>query len=227
MIDDEFNWLFLIWNSHRVKMYITEIIKDSELVQSVWAFLSTMQEHQSELGVSSDELTELQAIFSELDTLHSEVFEQKLVLAKAVIEKDEAKQRAKDIIAHYAQSFRAKPSIPDSLLANLDIPVHKPAKVRSSPKAPSELQINSDVLGNVCVRWNRNGNSSSTIFTVEISPDGVNSWQIFTATNKTSAKIKAIPGQEIWFRVNASRNNKSSSYCMKNSLWAGLISRAA
>ncbi len=202
-----------------VTMYITELERDAELIQMMRGFVASTGESSKELGLSPDEVAELETLVTNYGAGIDQVAVLKAQLAQAVSAKDEDKRIAKDKIAFYAKIWRANPEVPNSLLTKLDLPTHE-GKVNSKlPIQPSGLEADATVDGRITLKWDRNGNNPRALFIVETAykPDGP--WTISEMTTKTKVVLKGVPGNTLWFRVIAKRNERYSAYSLPISIW--------
>ena len=96
------------------------------------------------------------------------------------------------------------------IMNDLGLPERNLPGPKTSPEIPLEFSATPTATGSVNFRWKRNGNTNSTVFTVEAnSGDG---WIQVASTSKVRLTLTGYtPGIAVNFRVRASRNNQTTA----------------
>lgn len=201
-------------------IYITEELNDSALVIAMKSFITNITENDAVLGLDTDELLAFTNRFNAFTAAVDEVADIKLQSKSATADKNDKKSDARALIAQYAKEWRGNPAIPDALLDLLQLPNHQNNGPRSAPTVPTDLSFTINNVGEVTLRWKRNGNNSRTIFTVETGPSTSGPWTVYDVTTRASSEYNGPSGIETFFRVIARRNGISSNPSFPISLWA-------
>lgn len=200
--------------------YITEEFRDSNLAAAMTTFLSEVESNEAVLGIDTKEVEAIADAIATYKEDVSALHAAKVSLKSSATKKNSSKQIARSLIAQYAQEWRSNPSIPDSVLTLLKLPVHSVKAVRTPPTQPMEPRLTIGGDGMMTLAWDRNGNNPTTIFNVESASGPNGPWSTFDMTTKTKIKFPWKYGDTIWLRVSARRNNQRSSYSQIISLWA-------
>jgi hypothetical protein len=200
--------------------YITEERSDSKLAQQMNLFLTNAEKNEGVLGLDAETIGNFSVAFSGFQTALDDADEAKIETKAKVTVKNGKKRDAKDLIAQFAQAWRANPDIPDSVLDEMMVPNRANGGTRTQPTIPLNLRLSVDSTGEVSLAWDRNGNKYGTIFNIEIANSATGNYTTYDMTTKAKIKYQGTPGVPIWFRVNAKRNGFSSGYSLPISLWA-------
>ncbi len=208
--------------------YLSEILSDVDLSAALRNLARVCAEHQAELGLSDDDMAEINIVTSTFSDDLQDAFDAKAAAHSAVIEKNKSRERARELASAWSKTFRASTDISDSLLTEMKLAPHVVPGTRTAPKAPSDVILSSNESGDVLLRWNRGGNRQGTQFIIEVrySPDA--SWSMLASVTRSSYRAHFEPGRYVAFRIRAQRANQSSAYSLPVSLWSsGQISLAA
>lgn len=200
--------------------YITEENSDPKLAQAMSTFLTNAEKNEEILGLDAGSIGAFSAAFQAFEGALDDADEAKADSKAKVSAKNDKKRFAKNLIAQFAQAWRADPSIPDSVLDQMLVPNRANGGTRTPPTMPLNLRLSVDSAGEVSLGWDRNGNKYGTIFNVEIASSATGTYATYDMTTKAKMKYQGTPGVPIWFRVNAKRNGFSSGYSLPISLWA-------
>lgn len=200
--------------------YITEELNDSALVTAMNNFIVNIENNDTVLGLDSEEIGAFTLRFNAFKAAVNEVADIKLQAKSVTADKNEKKSEARALIAQYAKEWRGNLAIPDSLLDLLQLPNHQNTGPRSAPTVPTDLSFTINNVGEVTLKWKRNGNNNRTIFTVETGPSTTGPWSVYDVTTRASSEYNGSTGVETFFRVSAKRNGISSNPSFPISLWA-------
>lgn len=200
--------------------YITEELNDSALVTAMNNFIVNIENNDTVLGLDAEEIGAFTLRFNAFKAAVNEVADIKLQAKSVTADKNEKKSEARALIAQYAKEWRGNLAIPDSLLDLLQLPNHQNTGPRSAPTIPTDLSFTINNVGEVTLKWKRNGNNSRTIFTVETGASSSGPWNVYDVTTRASSEYNGATGVETFFRVTAKRNGISSNPSFPISLWA-------
>ena len=200
--------------------YITEELNDSALVIAMTNFIANAIANDSVLGLDTEEITALTNRYNAFKAAVDDVADIRLQAKSVTADKNDKKSEARALIAQYAKEWRGNPAIPDSLLDLLQLPNHQNTGPRTAPTVPTNLSFSINNVGEVTLKWKRNGNNNRTIFTVETGPSTSGPWSVYDVTSRASSEYNGSTGVETFFRVTAKRNGISSNPSFPISLWA-------
>ena len=200
--------------------YITEEKSDPKLAQQMNVFLTNANKYESELGLDAQAIGSFSIAFTAFQNALGDSNEARVEAKDKVTLKNDKKQDARELIAQFAQQWRANPDIPDNILDAMMVPNRATAGTRTPPTIPINLRLTVDSTGEISLAWDRNGNKYGTIFNIEIAGSATGNYTTYDMTTKAKIKFQGTPGVPIWFRVNAKRNGLSSGYSLPISLWA-------
>lgn len=162
------------------------------------------------LGLTSAQVTALNADFLEFDTTLTDHVAQRANAKAATAAKDTAKEALLAKIGSLVRIIRGH-SVPPALLDELGIgPIdpHSPAH----PSQPLLMTVTPYATGTNLLRWERGANKKGTMFVVEVLNATTDGWQYLIATSKLSFRHL---NQELGFmqsyRVVALRNGAAGT----------------
>lgn len=200
--------------------YITEKHPDSTFAVLLGVFAARCAELQEELGLSPEELLEIQdAAESNRKGLQRWVHAVGQAQA-AQVQKQKRQRAARAVVSKYAKIFRADERIPDSVLGGLMVAPHNPTRPKCPVHEVSELTASADGQGFVTLRWKANGNKPRTTYQIQKRCALSGEWTLLGSTSKTKFSHRAEPGVCISFRVVATRADRSSLPSGSVVLWS-------
>ncbi len=178
--------------------------EDTQLEAWLENFATTCEKYETELDLNVESFALINGAVAGFAAGMTGIENARAISKAATVTKNEAKATATTVARTFAREFKANPSIPASILSELQI-------VTNSPVAPVTSVSNVDVIG--CddgvnkVTWNRNGNSSTTSFIVEYKFPNNPLWILAGVVTKTKFDHKdQVPGDTVFYRVTATRN---------------------
>ena len=181
---------------------------DQQFAAWLTNFVTVCSANQATLGLTPAEFTTIATAASEFTEGLTESDASKATTKAKVASKDELRRQATAIVRTYAREFKANPNVPGPVLTNLGI-------VTSGAAGPvtqvTGLQVTGCADGVNKLIWNRSGNIQGTIFIVETKPQGSSTWAIAAAVTRTNFNHEdQQPGEQIWYRIVASRAGVSA-----------------
>ena len=199
--------------------YITEIRNETEFVTALQNFFNACNANKVALGLQAADLTEIQNASTNALTQLNAYVAARTAASAAHTTKNSQLKTSHAVISKWAKVFRSNATVPDSILAQLMLPPHSPGKTASQPSQPTSLVASADGLGNVALRWDRNGNIQGTQFLVEYRISNTSDFVVMGSTTKSKFTTVATPGSFIEFRVIAQRRGLASEPSIPVSLW--------
>ena len=198
---------------------INEIQSDPALVAAVQQILPVVSAQKTVLNMTTQQVTDLTNLANAYIAQYGASNTAKAAAKSAVASKDTAKKAMTNSLYSYVRQWRANPGVSDALLAQLLCSPRNTSGSSTPPTMPTELTAFANGLGDIQLKWNRNGNKSGTVFLVQsrFAPNG--EWVTINATTKVSDKLTAEPGNYIAFRIVAVRGGRSSNPSVPVSLW--------
>ena len=129
----------------------------------------------------------------------------------AVAAKDAKRDEVLDTFMPIVKKLYANPAVSDQMLAKIGLAERRKPRYRTAPQTPTQLDVVASANGSVKVRWNRNGSTPATVFTIWAStPTG--GWApVWNGTRTRVTLTGFTPGVERSFKVSASLNNQTSA----------------
>lgn len=202
-------------------MYITEIRREADFVTALQNFFTTCDTNKAELNLGDPELAEIEAAATAAQAQLIAAEAARNAARSAVSNKDATLAASRQVVAKFARIFDANLTIEDSLLGELMLPPHDPPRSYNPPNQPLDPFANSDGLGNIELRWKRNGNIKNTVFIIEYRSSPSGSFTQLGTTTKTKFDTTWTPGQYVEYRIIATRRSLYSVASNSVVLWSG------
>ncbi len=206
--------------------YILDSRSDLSFIAAYQNFYTTCQSNAATLGLTAANLTEIQGGLTTLQTAYNNMIAQRDLAKNTTTTKITARKNAHTIVAKWAKTFDANPAISDGLLNQLQLPPHKPGRTISAPTTPTNLVAEANGNGLIQLKWDRNGNTSATIFEIEAQYAPGGDWTQIGSTTKTRYQFPATIGNYISLRLYSSRNDRVSQPTTPVTLWGNGASGA-
>ncbi len=204
--------------------YITSIQVDTLLETALTSFAAACAANQAALGLTAPQNTEIQNAATAFVNAMNTMMTQRNLAKNATDNKDWVKKTTKAVVSKYAKIFNSNTAIPDNLLAQLQLPPHKPSKTTSAPAKPMNLLGKADGDGMVSLKWSRNGNIAGTVFLIETQLSPTAEWTQLGATTKAKFEFQWTVGEYVGIRVTAQRHNQSSAPSTPYVMWGNAAS---
>ena len=190
---------------------------DSGLHDKVAAMTSQLIETPDAWGLTLDQVEELQDANTafELTIATSEDATQLKLSANQA--KFASRAELLTILGSLTQRVYGDPNVDDAQLAKGGFSPRATRSI-STPNAPTALNVALTGETTLTLRWNRNGNSSTTSFIIERNFDGV--WtQIGSVTASKFLVTGVEVGEKALFRAYAQRGNRRSDFSNQAVIW--------
>jgi hypothetical protein len=200
----------------------SDFLPDAEAQYKIWLdnFVAQCDLNKTVLGLSTSALASIMDEYEVYGSSYAEATTTKEVLKGLTTSKNKNRQKMSGTVRSYAKLWKANPAIPSAVIGALGIQT-------SSTSGPVVTVTGLDVVG--CddgvnkLSWNRNGNSSGTMFIVEYRLDGATSWTFAGAVTKTTfAHDEQTPGVTVWYRIIATRAGTNSAPCAPKPAYGNL-----
>ena len=170
------------------------------------------------LGLSDADVADLTSDVNGFETALNAKTTAEANYRASVLASKSAQTTLKSIMSALNKDVQANESVDDDLKAKVGFPVYKKPS-RGAPSIPTSLSATLEGESTAFLRWNRNGNPSSAIFTVEMSVGG-SSWVSAGSTTASRWRVElGSPGTQTSFRVKARRGELVSSSSTSVTLW--------
>jgi len=187
-----------------------ERLADHDLKKLVGVMYSAILGNEGSYGLSPGDSAELLTRLDNFTALLNDAAIAKVAAMAATTAKNNGRANLVDEVTVLARRIYADPSVSNALLAEAGLSPRNHSKPRIVPKETTNLVASPFADGRVRLQWNKNGNKYGVTYLVETSGDGHN-WRLITVTTKTQIILQGFePGQTAWFRILATRNEKTS-----------------
>lgn len=204
-----------------MSQYITDAMPDAEFSTDLANFATVAAANAPALGLQPADISEIQNASTNFTTELNDWTAAKASADNAKTVKNTQRTVSRAVVSKWAKIFRAKVSVSDALLGQLQLAPHNPPASKTPPAQPFDLVANSDGNGNIVLRWNRAGNIQGTQFIIEYRAAANQAWAVLTSTTRASFATTWSPGQYVGYRVIAKRNDQTSPACTPVVLWDG------
>lgn len=183
-------------------------------------FIVNVSAYESELGIDAGELEEIQDTGTAFATAMSALNTARAEYAAAVEAKDAARNAVIEVNRKYIAQFQAIPNLDPKVFNALDIPKRSNPGSRTAATTPDNLIAKAKADGSVSITFSRGTNSNNTVFTIEKSTNNGTTWSTAFSSTRTRVKLNGFtPGNTVWFRVYATRNNTVSTPTVPVMIW--------
>lgn len=187
-----------------------------------WAaqFRKTCSNNQTVLQVSDGDLELIEDAESEFDAAYEAMVTARAAAEGATQMKDQKREALINAYRPFVGEFQSNPLIPEDVYAELQIPKRGGGGSRGAAITPSNVVASASGTGEITIKFDRNGNPQSAIFTIEHQVGS--NWIAVTSGTKTRYKLTGFAtGVPAFFRVKATRGNSTSVPSNTVSVWAG------
>lgn len=199
--------------------YITQIRKDTELIQALNAMLPLINTQKTTLGLTAQQVTDLTTLCNTFIAQYTTATTARQN-AKAQDEiKDANRKAAMNSLLSYVKQWRANTAIPDSLLEQLFVAPHKTAGTKTPPVTPVSVQLSANAAGFVTIKWERNGNKQGTQFIIQTRDSATGEWTLYGTTTKAKFELNWEAGTYLGVRIIAQRDSLQSQPTNEAVLW--------
>lgn len=188
-----------------------DYVPNGEAQYDTWLarFVAYCVANEKELGLSPEVIAEITALRDSYSEAFKESYALKHALKGATKQKVTTRKNATNAVRSLANQFKANPAISQNSLGELGL-------LTSKESHPVRSVIKVDVVGfdngTNQLKWNRNGNSSDTVFLVEYSLDLGTTWFLAGAVSRVKfIHENQIPGRTVYYRVFANRAGVTSA----------------
>ncbi len=200
---------------------ITDRIPKPEYSSALVNFQTVCTANAATLGLVAANLTEISNAVTSWSTSYNALVAAHDTAQSLTVSNNAQLDSTRAVINKWAKVFRANQAIPNSLLEQLQVAPHDPGRSKTPPTTPTDLTFTADGQGLVELKWKRNGNVNTTVFTVETRTSPSGAWMQVGSTVKAKFTYQANVGAYIAFRVTASRNGLTSPASVPVVLWDG------
>lgn len=194
----------------------------SDSAYSTWQtnFATETAKYDSELDLTAPDIEAITSTGDDYIASLQALQEAKAAYEAAVMNKNDAKQASIDLNRTYVAKFQAITGLSNDIFQALQIPARGTQGTKGPALEPSNLIATTTPSGKVTLKYSRNGNSNTTVFTVQQSTNSGATWSNVYSSNRTRVTLNGYtPGNMVWFRVFATRNNTSSNPTTPVMIW--------
>jgi len=183
--------------------------KDSQFALWLAHVRTVVAANPAAVGLTPAQVAELESAADAFSAAYATSEAAKGLLAGLIGEKDEERMNSESVARELCQMILANPAVSTAVKGQLGLSISpRPFPVVSSPEG---LCANAFANGTVLVKWNRAGAPFSTTFTLEARVGTSKTWVLVAATSKSRVTLTGYkPGEQVLFRVQASRGGKTS-----------------
>jgi len=194
--------------------------KEGDLATYATNFKDVSFANQAALGLTALQFTEIEDAANDYAAALQDWVTGKLLADGYLVVKNDQKAATVEVLRRYGQMILHNPAVSNTLKAQLGL------TVTPSPfgpvQVPTNLVANGYQTGVVELRWDRAGNSKTTMFAVEARYLNDPEWTLLGNTSKTRFTSDGhAPGDQVSFRVTATRGDNVSAPSTPYILYGG------
>ena len=193
---------------------IHDFVPDQNLDMVEWLdnFLVYTSVSPATVGLTAADINALTSVRDNLRGALTDLNAARSAYDGMVITKRTARSAADTTARQVVRKLQTNPILPDSLRANLQVPLKEAATAQNGPQPPAKLTVVGDSTGEHKLEWDRNGNAFGTQFLIEARQGNSGEWtpvDVVTASKFRHQNQK--PGAPIAYRVRARRSRTLSA----------------
>ncbi len=194
--------------------------QEAELANYATTFKDVAFPNTVALGLSPAQFTEIEDAANDYNAALQAWITGRLAADALKVVKNDQKENVIAVLRQYGQMILNDPTVSNSLKAQLGLTVTPTSY--GPVQTPTDLVANGYQTGVVELRWNRAGNAKSTMFAVEAQYLNDADWVLLGLTSKTRFTTEGhAPGDQVKFRVTATRGGNSSAPSTSYILYGG------
>jgi Zn-dependent M16 (insulinase) family peptidase len=182
--------------------------EDAQLQLWLTNFTSIAEANEALLELNKEDIEDLNASKAEYSQKLDGLEAAKGAQRAATNGKNKSKSNVSEKVRRLTRKFKGNPNVNETLLKSLGVVSNK----KSGPVVTvTGVKVRGSNEGVNTVKFNRNGNSSSTTFVIEYKAPDSDVWLFGDAITSTKWNHdNQVPGQQIWYRVTSKRAGKRS-----------------
>jgi hypothetical protein len=176
-------------------------------------FATVAQTNKEELGITEDQLTTIKSLKNKYQNdLNAKQAADDIQTAKNTTMRETHKE-ANALVSFYNTTLKATKTISRSSLQQLGLNVTTENSFATSPVMPTNVVAEGFSNGINKVKWKKGANISGTQYIVEAKSGNATVFSYAGVTTKSTFEHKnQKPGERIFYRVKAQRNDEQSPY---------------
>lgn len=176
--------------------------------------------NQAAAGLTPAQFIALEDAANNFATAYSDVVTSKAATLGFVSTKDAVRAESEAVLRELCQMIANNPAVSNTLKGELGL------NVTPSSAGPVAVPENLNAVpysnGDVHLSWNRAGNTSTTAFSIQAQYGVSTTWVQLGATTRSKIVLTGFtPGDQVKFRVFATRGGVSSSPCAPYTIYPG------
>jgi len=184
--------------------------KEGDLATYATNFKDVSFANQAALGLTVAQFGEIEDAANDYATALQDWVTGKLLADGYLVVKNDQRAATIEVLRKYGQMILNNPAVSNSLKAQLGLTV---TPTPYGPvQTPTNLVATGYQTGEVSIKWDRTGNATSTVFSVEAQYLNDTDWVLLGTTTKTRFTSDGhAPGDQVKFRVTAARGATEST----------------
>ena len=195
-------------------------LNDPSLINRIGQVCSVTLENPTDYGLNGAEVEALQEANEALDAAVGTYIAVNAEKLSASAAKEAARAEVLTQISSIVKRIYGDPNVDDTLLAKAGLASRPSRPTLATPNVPTDFTATVIGPNSVELKWKRNENINTTIYTVEVRHGLTGTWQ--TLTSQTATRFvdeTSEPGQPVSYRVYAKRGKRKSTLSTVASVW--------
>jgi len=186
--------------------------RNLDLATSGMVAAATIDGSPTTYGLTAANATQIVTTMTAFDNANSVADAAELAYREAVTARNTAREAAVAAFGKWLRLAYANPVVLDSSFAAIGLDARDAGPTPRPVTVPLNLEAVPNQDGTVKLKWRRNGNTSSTTFSLEAMVED-SAWEIVGATNLAKIELtNYAPGTQVTFRVQAIKGADFSDY---------------
>jgi len=164
-------------------------------------------------GVTSAQSLELKGNKDNFQNGLADVYDKRAAWLAAVDDKDADRENLMNTISVIANVVYNNPAVTPGMISALGLTPRATTRTVYEPKVPQNLQSFPSVNGDVKLTWSKGENTYGAVYIIESRTETEDWVQVYSTTKQKATLTGYTPGNTVWFRVRACRNDAVSSPC--------------
>lgn len=181
-------------------------------------FGETCSKYEQILGIDAGELEEIQDASTDFAASFATMITARTIAEGATATKNDLRESSTNTVRKFVAQIQGIPNLPDEVYAELQIPKRGTVGQRGAAITVSDVAVIPGGVGEVILKFNRNGNPASATFTIQQFVG--TSWVNVASGSKTRYKLQGYPaGVPATFRVITARGTSISTPSYSVTVW--------
>lgn len=186
-------------------------LTDGSLIAWLNNFVNVATANAAALGIDAPDQAEIDAARDDFTAAYNAKVAAAAAALSATAGKDIERANSLTVVGKFNAEWQANPAIAQTLIGELGLTIRADGLSKVGVFTPLKFVATGNGNGEVKMKWDRNGNKWGCTFTIEVSYDSGDSWQVVTSTTQAKKTLTGVTIRPAVYRVRAERNAQFSA----------------